>query len=61
MICPECGESIHMVNVMSYCTQIAVVRADGQLTDYGKPEAGETISIHCSKCDGIITSVVKEE
>ena len=61
MKCPECGESIHTVNVVVVCVQVAVVRADGQLTDYGTPEAlGEIQVIECPKCGKDIKNVVRK-
>lgn len=65
MKCPECGETIERVMVLSYCTQEAGLKEGTNQIDseegYGSPEVGETVSIHCPVCDGIITGAVKED
>jgi hypothetical protein len=59
MKCPECGEEIDEVIVVSTCYQTATL--DGNHTvDYSSPEVEETQRILCPECSDEITEKVNE-
>jgi len=60
MKCKNCNKKIDHVIVLSKCTQKAELKGNKIIKFDGVDNVGETLSMHCPKCDFNLTLEVSE-